>query len=95
MVPCGEAFVLLIAAISAGQPQLGLPLLLAFSLGLSAVLVAIGIGVVYAKRHLAALSGESRRLQNLVRALPLIGAAVVTALGLLFCYDGVHGLKPK
>jgi nickel/cobalt exporter len=85
IVPCTEAIVLLMWFWSF-RPLLALPGLLAFSAGLAGVLVAIGLVVVRVKSAAGSHFGESR----LVRALPLISAAVVTVLGLWLCYDSVH-----
>lgn len=86
IVPCWDAVVMLGFAVSAQRLWLAVPLLLAFSAGLAGVLVAIGIAVVYAKGFASSHWGESR----LVKALPLLSAALVTGLGLWLCYDSVH-----
>jgi ABC-type nickel/cobalt efflux system permease component RcnA len=49
IVPCWDAVLLLMFAISAQLLWIALPLLLAFSAGLASVLIAIGLAVVYAK----------------------------------------------
>ena len=46
IIPCWDAVMLLLVAISAGRLGFAVPLLLAFSVGLALVLVALGIGVV-------------------------------------------------
>jgi nickel/cobalt transporter (NicO) family protein len=91
IVPCWDAIAMLGFAISAQRLWLGLPLLLAFSAGLAAVLIVIGIGVVYA-RNMAGdwWGGQGKRLRPLIRALPLISAILVTVLGFWLCYDSVH-----
>ncbi len=91
IVPCWDAIALLTGALQAGLVWLGPALILAFSAGLASVLIAIGIGVVYARRHVDARSGGSARLRTLVRVLPLLSALAVTVLGLWMCYDSVHG----
>ena len=73
-------------AISAHRLWLALPLLVAFSAGLAAVLIVIGIGVVYLKGFASSRWGTGR----LVRALPLVSASLVMVLGLWLCYDSVH-----
>lgn len=83
IIPCWDAILMLGFAISAQRAWLGLPLLLAFSAGLASVLIAIGIGVVYLKGFASSRFGDRR----LVRALPLISAALVTLMGLWLCYD--------
>jgi nickel/cobalt exporter len=85
IVPCWDAVLLLGFAIATQRLALALPLLLAFSAGLAAVLVAIGIGVVYAHGLGGARWSESR----LWRALPIFSAAVLIVLGLWLCRDGL------
>ena len=94
LVPCWDAILLLCLAISAGRLWLGVPLLLAFSAGLAGVLVALGIGVVWARNWAVARWGGSERMGKAVRALPLLSAAVVTMLGLWLCYDSLHAETP-
>lgn len=86
IVPCWDAIIMLGLAISAQRLWLGLPLLLAFSAGLAAVLVLLGLAVVYLKGFAVSRRGTS----VVVRWLPLASAAVVTALGLGLCYDSLH-----
>lgn len=52
MVPCPEALAVLLTALALNKLVLGLLILLAFSSGLAAVLVAIGIVMVSAARVL-------------------------------------------
>jgi nickel/cobalt exporter len=94
LVPCWDAILLLCLAISAGRLWLGVPLLLAFSAGLAGVLVALGVGVVWARNWAAARWGGGHRMSKLLRALPLVSAAVITALGLWLCYDSLHAETP-
>jgi ABC-type nickel/cobalt efflux system permease component RcnA len=64
-------------SISAGRLLLGLALLTAFTLGLAAVLMAIGCAMVLAGPAMKRWSGDS----GWVRRLPVASAAVVTVLG--------------
>jgi ABC-type nickel/cobalt efflux system permease component RcnA len=94
MIPCTDAIVLLLMAIANNMLDVALPLLLAFSAGLATVLVGIGIGVVYARRHgLEESKWQSERLRKLIGALPMFSAILVTLLGFWLCYDSVHGGK--
>jgi ABC-type nickel/cobalt efflux system permease component RcnA len=86
IVPCGEAIVIVVLGMRSERSWLALLLVLAFSAGLAAVLVAIGVAVVSAKGFASSHFGESR----LVRGLPIVSAVCVTALGLWMCYDSVH-----
>ncbi|HEX4589451.1 MAG TPA: hypothetical protein VH120_05955 [Gemmataceae bacterium] len=90
IVPCWDAVLLLGFAIATQRVALALPLLLAFSAGLASVLVAIGIGVVYAHGLGGARWSESR----LWRTLPIISATVLIALGLWLCRDGLNPPSP-
>jgi nickel/cobalt exporter len=86
LVPCWDAVVILILSVSLDALWQGLGLLLAFSAGLAAVLVLVGILVVQVKGFAGSRWGESR----LFRSLPLVSAAVVTVMGLWLCYHSVQ-----
>jgi nickel/cobalt exporter len=86
IVPCWDAIAMLFLAVGMNLLWLAFPLLLAFSAGLASVLVLIGILVVKAKGFAESHWGDSR----LIRALPVISAAVVTLMGLWLCYDSVR-----
>ena len=91
IVPCVDALIGLLFAISLGKLVWGLIILCAFSLGLAAVLVAIGILMVMAKPVIERFTGEGIWLQR----LPMISAAVVILLGAILVFKafntvGVH-----
>jgi ABC-type nickel/cobalt efflux system permease component RcnA len=90
IVPCWDAIVILTLGISAGRLRVALPMLLAFSAGLAGVLVALGVGVVWARRWAGARWGHHPRLRRLVRLMPVASALVITAMGLWLCYDSTH-----
>jgi ABC-type nickel/cobalt efflux system permease component RcnA len=79
LVPCPEALVVLMISISLGRLWLGLAVLVAFSLGLATVLIAVGTAMVLAGPAVRNLAGESRWM----RLLPVASAAVVTVLGIV------------
>ena len=81
LVPCPAAMVLLLSAIAIGRIGLGLVLLIAFSLGLAGVLMAIGMLVIYAKNWLP----ESSRSADhpLLRFAPVASALVILVVGVL------------
>lgn len=85
LVPCWDAVLLLVAASAMGRLGFAIPLLLAFSLGLGAVLVGLGIGVVYAYR------AGSRRFKECrwFRFLPIISAALLVGIGFWLCKQAV------
>jgi nickel/cobalt transporter (NicO) family protein len=78
LVPCPEALGVMLIAIGLGRIGLGLALIVAFSFGLAAVLIAIGILLVRCKSRLDRLGKPGNAWQRL---LPLVSAAVVTLLG--------------
>jgi nickel/cobalt transporter (NicO) family protein len=78
LVPCPEALGVMLIAIGLGRVGLGLALIVAFSFGLAAVLIAIGILLVRCKSRLDRLGKPGNAWQRL---LPLVSAAVVTLLG--------------
>ena len=74
LVPSPSTLVVLLAAISLDRIEHGFMLIVAFSVGLAAVLAAISLGVVYARRLLARLSvmlAPAKRRGRLGRALRL------------------------
>jgi nickel/cobalt transporter (NicO) family protein len=93
LLPCMDAVFLFGFAVSSGRARLALPLLLAFSAGLAAVLVVLGLTVVGAKRVAQLALPSSPRLHAVVRALPLLSAIVVTLMGLWLCYAALNPAK--
>lgn len=77
IVPCPEALIVLISAISLHRIGFGLILIVAFSIGLALVLMGIGLAMVYAKRFMERFSGEGKIIQT----LPLLSSVVITILG--------------
>lgn len=80
MVPCPAALVVLLSAVALHRIGFGLFLIVMFSAGLAAVLIATGMAVVYAGKFLAGRHTQGRLIQ---RWLPIASATAVTALGLV------------
>lgn len=80
MVPCPSALILMLSAIALGRPGLGLMLLIAFSAGLSLVLIGIGVLALYAKQLLPDSQHASRH--PAFRLIPVFSSVVVIVLGL-------------
>ncbi|MFM8395337.1 MAG: nickel/cobalt transporter, partial [Acidobacteriota bacterium] len=74
IIPCPSAWILLLGAISLNRTAYGLVLILAFSLGLAAVLTVIGILFVQGGRLLERIPQSG----GLLRILPILSAAVIT-----------------
>jgi ABC-type nickel/cobalt efflux system permease component RcnA len=85
LVPCPSALVLLLGAISVGRLELGILLVLAFSVGLAAVLTGMGLLVVYARWLLRRFSFELR----VPRFLPAASALLISIAGLALLVDSL------
>ena len=92
LVPCPSALVLLLSAIALGRTGLGLGLLVAFSLGLAGVLMAIGLIVLYAK-HLLPDSQKTSR-NGAFRLIPVASAAVIVCVGLIMTGVSLGVIRP-
>lgn len=90
LIPCWDAVLLLLAATALNRVGFAIPLLFAFSAGLGAVLVALGVGVVYAHKAGATRFSESRWFQ----LLPMVSAALLLAIGLWLCREGIQASGP-
>ncbi len=85
LIPCWDAVLLLLAATALNRVGSAVPLLLAFSLGLGAVLVLLGVSVVYAHRAGAVRFSESRWF----KVLPMVSAGLLLGIGLWLCREGL------
>lgn len=82
-LPCPSAVVILLYSVHYRKILWGLAVLLCFSLGLAAVLVAIGILLVTGSSWLKRRSGGGA----LLRVAPAISALIVTVVGILLCVN--------
>lgn len=78
IVPCPAALVVLLSAFSLHRIGFGLFLITAFSFGLAAVLVIVGLTMVYAKR---VMSSRVRAGSMALRYLPFLSSVFMVALG--------------
>ena len=85
-MPCWDAVLLLVAAAAMNRVGFAVPLLLAFSAGLGAVLVGLGISVVYAYRMGAHRFREKRWFQ----LLPVVSAVFLIGVGIWLCKQAVQ-----
>lgn len=92
LVPCPAALVIMLAAIAFGHVGAGLVLLVAFSLGLAGVLMAVGMMVLYAKSWLPDPAASSRH--PLFRLVPVISAIVIMCIGLVMTGVSLGWLRP-
>jgi nickel/cobalt transporter (NicO) family protein len=87
LVPCPAALVLLLGAIALGNPLSGLILVVVFSLGLSLVLTALGLSLVYAKQWfqrwpMQQSSQTSWMQSSWMQWLPVASAAGIVVIGI-------------
>ncbi|HXO32958.1 MAG TPA: hypothetical protein VN901_11460 [Candidatus Acidoferrales bacterium] len=96
IVPCPAALVVLLSAFSLHRIGFGLFLITAFSLGLAAVLVIVGLTMVYAKR---VMSSRVPAGNTALRYLPFLSSAFMVVLGVGITASAVasvqiwHGLR--
>jgi ABC-type nickel/cobalt efflux system permease component RcnA len=79
MVPCPAALVVLLSALSLHRLGLGLFLIVAFSLGLAAVLIVIGLLMVYARQFMSRWKSDGIFAK---RWLPVFSSGIMLVLGL-------------
>ena len=87
IIPCPEALSVLLLAIGLNRTALGLVMIVAFSVGLAAVLVGLGLLLVTAGPALSRVSG--RRSTWVTARLSLFSAVVVAVLGAVMTVSGI------
>jgi nickel/cobalt exporter len=88
IIPCPAALVVLLSAVALDRVGFGLFLIVAFSFGLAAVLILMGLLAVYAGRWMSRLPMEGALIE---RWLPLASAAMITVLGCVIVVRGLIG----
>ena len=96
IVPCTGALVILLLAVALHRIAFGLLLLVAFSVGLAAILIAIGVLIVKARPLVERFSGDGRWIQR----LPIASAVVIIAVGCAITLGiktlmGLSGIHPS
>jgi ABC-type nickel/cobalt efflux system permease component RcnA len=99
LLPCPSALVVMLGAIALQRVAFGIVLVVFFSLGLAATLMAIGLAMVYSGRLVGRLSLVERLgvraggwLPALARLLPVGSAAVVALAGLALTVEAAGQL---
>jgi ABC-type nickel/cobalt efflux system permease component RcnA len=85
IIPCPSALVVLLASIRLARVDLGLMLILAFSLGLAVVLTGIGLLTVWGK----GLVGRVKFNKGLLSRLPMASALAVSCLGIFLAINSL------
>lgn len=84
IAPCPAAIVVMLAALRLHQLGYGILLIVIFSMGLAAVLTALGIAVV----HGAAFLTKSARFERFIAAGPFVSAALISVVGAVMLGQG-------
>jgi ABC-type nickel/cobalt efflux system permease component RcnA len=82
LAPCPTALAVWLSAVALHRVALGLVLVAAFSLGVATTLTAVGLLVVLVRSLVDRKASPPGRV---VRCLPLVSSACVTAIGILLC----------
>ena len=88
LIPCPTALVVLLAAISLHRVAFGLVLIVAFSVGLAAVVSGIGLLAIGARQTFSRMSFDG----PLVRALPTVSALVILVVGVAMTARALPGI---
>ena len=83
LVPSASAVVLLLGAVSQGDPWFGMGLVAAFGSGMAMALVAAGVGAIWAIRLGWRFIGHEGRRRRLEHILPALAGGSVTVVGLV------------
>jgi ABC-type nickel/cobalt efflux system permease component RcnA len=92
LVPSTSALVILLAAISVQRIEVGLLLVLTFSVGMALVLGGVGLALVYAAKAVERVSFGRGWMVGITRQVSLIAAAVVLVSGVVMMARGLHQL---
>lgn len=85
LAPCPSALVVMLGAVAIGRTAFGLALIVAFSVGLAAVLTAIGLVLVHARHLFERLPVDGR----VARLAPVASAAIVSLAGLAIVVEAL------
>jgi len=94
LVPCPSALLVLLAAVSLHRIAGGILLIVAFSAGLAAVLVGIGIAIASGARIVRRVPNLARvrGLQRAAAALPVASALLISLAGLGLTVQALSGV---
>ena len=89
IIPCPAALIVLLSAFALHRIALGFFLIVAFSVGLAAVLIAFGMLMVYARRYLRRLQMDGPLTR---RWLPVASSIFITGLGIALTVQAASSL---
>ncbi|HET7702215.1 MAG TPA: hypothetical protein VFK35_02370 [Candidatus Limnocylindrales bacterium] len=88
LVPSTSALLILLGSIAAGRPAFGLVLVVAFGLGMAAVMTGVGLTMILARGRLDRMPRASA-LGRLAAVAPLVASVAVFALGLVLTWQAL------
>ncbi|MEO5884089.1 MAG: high-affinity nickel-transporter, partial [Candidatus Limnocylindrales bacterium] len=90
LIPSTSALLILLGSIAAGRPAFGFVLVVAFGLGMAAVMAGIGLVLVFARQRLDRVpsGGNLGRIREFV---PLAAAVLVFGFGLYLTAQAIGG----
>jgi ABC-type nickel/cobalt efflux system permease component RcnA/Tol biopolymer transport system component len=90
LVPCPDAVAIFIIAASLNLLQLGVFMIIAFSIGISAILMVLGALIARGKQTLEKIQG----MQTIITHAPLISAAVLLVVGVFLNFSAFNRYRP-
>jgi ABC-type nickel/cobalt efflux system permease component RcnA len=90
LIPSTSALLILLGSIATGRPAFGLVLVVAFGLGMAAVMTGVGLVMVVARSRLDRMPSRSA-LGRLATAAPLLASVAVLGLGVVLTWSAVAG----
>ena len=89
IIPCPAALIVLLSAFALHRIGLGFFLIVAFSVGLAAVLIGFGMLMVYARRFMSRLQIDGALTR---RWLPVVSSSFITILGLTLAIQSLSSV---
>ncbi len=90
LIPSTSALLILLGSIAAGRPAFGLVLVIAFGLGMAAVMTGVGLTMIVARGRLDRIPRHSS-FGRLAAAAPLLASIAVLGLGLVLTWQALAG----
>ena len=90
LIPSTSALLILLGAIASGRAAFGVVLVVAFGLGMAAVMTGVGLALILARGRIDGLATDSP-FGRLRAWLPLAAACLVLGIGLYLTLQAVAG----
>lgn len=90
LIPSTSALLILLGSIAAGRTAFGLVLVVAFGLGMAAVMTTIGLVLVFARERLDGMPA-SPTFGRIREAVPLVAALLVFGFGIYLTFQAIAG----